>query len=332
MMSRAVSTTLRSRSSDSRRAALTSWLRRWDISNGRRLSTMNRLAARSVLELSSRVRTRMSDFRRARCWMAAISCTPTPSLSALRPMSQASWSAASPRPATYSWSARAYCLARSRSSDSRGPEISHDEDERVVGLRAPPREHVVGERLRLLIGQRRVEKLAADSVGRNDQHVAPADAGGPGHEPRQMGADDASPHEERVGRRAARDGRPQEPALDVTDAEPRHRLVGDLERRGTDHGAARSDQALVAVPEELSERPIPAALERPRRHLRGARGFGTVSQAVHDRDESAVRGGQNQVTVSGFALARLGELGDGPLDRRADQRLHRRTVMVVPFP
>src|SRR5206468_4563699 len=125
------------------------------------------------------------------------------------------------------------------------------------------------ERLRLLIGQQRVEKLAADAVGRDDEHVAPTDADDPGPERRQMGADDASPHEERVGRRAARDGRPQKPALDVTDAEPRHRLVGNAERRGADHGAARSDQALVAVPEELSERPIPTALERPYSYLRG---------------------------------------------------------------
>jgi hypothetical protein len=101
---------------------------------------------------------------------------------------------------------------------------------------------------------------------------------------------------------------------------------------GADHGAARSDQALVAVPEELSERPIPAALERPHRDLRGVRGFSAVSQAVHDRDEPAGRGGQDQVTIAGLALTRLGELGDGPLDRRVDQRLHRRTVIVVPFP
>src|SRR5262249_55053413 len=171
---------------------------------------MNRLAARKVLELSSRVRTRISDFRRARCWIAAMSCTPTPSLSALRPMSQASCSAASPRPATYSCRARAYCLARSRSSGFTplmpGPGS---------GRRAPARQDVVGELLRRQVRQRPVEEAAPDAVGREDQRVAPADGDDLGRERRQMDADDTAADQQSFDPGAAGGRRAEQHALDV---------------------------------------------------------------------------------------------------------------------
>src|SRR4029453_14200702 len=135
-------------------------------------------------------------------------------------------------------------------------------------------------------------------------------------------------------RALARGGRGAEQAApDVADTQPPHGLVVGVEDGDADHRPAGSYETVVGLPEELDDRLVRATLERPHRHLRGAGCFGAVSQTVDDGgDEPALTGRENEGAISGLDLARLNQLGDGPLYRRSDQRLHRLTVTVVPFP
>src|SRR5438128_11686351 len=147
-----------------------------------------------------------------------------------------------------------------------------------------------------------------------------------------MHADDSPAQEEGLHPRARRGRSAEQPAFHVADAEPRHAPVAGVEGGGAVHRATGSDQTPVTVPEELNDRPVRSTLERPYRHLGGAGGFGAMAQTVDDRDEPAFTRREDHGAVAGLALTRLDQVGDGPLERGTDQRLHRRIVTVVPLP
>ena len=231
---------------------------------------------------SSRVRTRTSDFSRARCWIAAMSWAPTRPRAPCGPCRRLP-GAPPPRGPRRTPEARARTAWRDLGAPgSRRPEIPDDEHERVVGPGAQASQDAVGERLRLLVRQGASRKsLRTPSVARI--RVSPR---------RERNDRDTS------GGRCAPTTPPARGATRSAAPWTRAPAAGDL-RRCRRRATSWSRRAMlnfaalitaprvpirrcVTMPKERGDRPFGAALERPHRHLRGAGRLGPVPEPIHD--------------------------------------------------